>query len=479
MKHFAWSFLNTFLSKGFSFIFSIILGNLILPEELGVFLTLVLILSYFVTIFSFNLGGGIVHKLNNSREIEYRNNYFSAGLLVMFGFSLIACFLFLGLQDFVLRIFNISNAANIFTMIIGLIPLNMFRDYLNRVLQADLKFKRLTVINLFSVSVQVLVTVFLVYQGKGLAGVIYGLYSGAIVGLIFFIPDIIRNYSFMLNRYTFSYSKNLIRFSSFIFVGSIAVLLDKRIDMLFVAHFLDAESLAVYNYALKFSLLFLLVGNSISKVTYPKLSKSFSNDSEGDITRVFNFSLDFSFLLLSVLSMVVLFNADFIVDTLLPSYYLKAVPFLLILFIGVIPKAVVSSVGTIFTAKGVPSVSAKINWIMLGMNIILNLILIPRFGLYGAAIATSASFFLKPFILFYLIKKKFSFINKLNRIVLNFFLFAAVLISGSLIEQIFLKELLILVYASYCIFLFLREEEKFFLLEGVNKLKIKFLSRRH
>jgi len=475
MKNFAWSFLNTFLSKGFSFVFSIILGNLLLPEELGVFLTFVLVLSYFVTIFSFNLGGGIVHKLNNSREAEYRNHYFSAGLMLMAGFSLFACFLFLMVQDLILQAFNISNATNIFFMIIGLIPLYMFREYLNRVLQADLKFKRLTVINLISVITQVLVTVFLIYQGKGIAGVIYGLYAGAIVGLFSLIPLFIPNYKLIFNRHTFSSSRKLVRFSGLIFAGSIAVLLDKRIDMLFVAHFLDAESLAVYNYALKFSLLFLLIGNSISKVTYPKLSQSFSNDSEEGINRLFNFSLDFSFLLLSVLSMVILFNADFIVDTLLPSYYLKAVPFLLILFIGVIPKAVVSSVGTIFTAKGIPSISAKINWLMLGMNIILNLLLIPRFGLYGAAIATSASFFLKPFILFYLIKKKFLFINKLNRIVLNFFLFTAVLISGSFIGHIGLKELLILVYAFYCYFLFLRKEEKAYLLEEVKKLNVSIL----
>ena|GEM_PF-1582420 len=478
MKNFAWSFLNTFLSKGFSFIFSIILGNLLLPEELGVFLTFVLILSYFVTIFSFNLGGGIVHKLNNVREAEYRSHYFSAGLILMAGFSLFACFLFLMAQDLILQAFNISNAANILVMIIGLIPLNMFREYLNRVLQADLKFKRLTVINLISVISQVLVTVFFIYQGKGIAGVIYGLYGGAIVGLFSLIPFFVPNYKLVFNRHTFSSSKNLIRFSGLIFAGSIAVLLDKRIDMLFVAHFLDAESLAVYNYALKFSLIFLLIGNSISKVTYPKFSESFSNDAIQDTDRLLNYSLTFSFLILSVLSMAVLFNADIIVETLLPSYYLKAVPFLLILFIGVIPKAVVSSVGTIFTAKGIPSVSAKLNWVMLGMNVVLNILLIPRLGLYGAAIATSVSFFIKPFFIFYLIRKNFTYIHKFNRIILNFFLFLAVLISGSFIEQLVLKELLILVYVFYCIFLFLRKEEKNYLFKEVNKFNVSLLGRK-
>ena len=478
MKHFAWSFLNTFLSKGFSFVFSIILGNLLLPEELGVFLTFVLILSYFVTIFSFNLGGGIVHKLNNSRETEYRNHYFSAGLVLMAGFSLFACFLFLMAQDFILQAFNISNAANILVMIIGLIPLNMFREYLNRVLQADLKFKRLTVINLISVITQVIVTVFLIYQGKGIAGVIYGLYAGAIIGLFSLIPLFIPNYKLVFNRHTFYSSKNLVRFSGLIFVGSIAVLLDKRIDMLFVAHFLDTESLAVYNYALKFSLIFLLIGNSISRVTYPKLSKSFSNDAHQNTNKLFNFSLSFSFLLLSVLSMAVLFNADIIVDALLPSYYLKAVPFLLILFIGVIPKAVVSSVGTIFSAKGIPSVSAKLNWVMLGMNVVLNILLIPRLGLYGAAIATSVSFFIKPFFIFYLIKKNFTYIHKFDRIILNFFLFVAVLVSGSFIEHIVIKELLILVYGGYCIFLFLRKEEKLYLFKEIKKLNVSLLGKK-
>jgi O-antigen/teichoic acid export membrane protein len=476
MKHFAWSFINTLLTKGFSFIFSIVLGNLLLPGDLGIFVTVVLILAYVVSIFSINLGSGIVQKLNDSNEKSYRNHYFSAGFITMLLLAIIASIVFLSSRPFLISIFDIAGAGKVLTMIALLVPVNMLREFSNRVLQADMKFRKLTVLNTLSVIVQLVVTIILVSNGEGLKGVIYGLYSGGLVGLLLVLPGLFRKYKLVLDKETISASVRLIKFSSLIHLGSIAILLDQRIDVLFVSHYLDSESVAVYNYALKFTLIFLLFGNSISRVTFPKLTKAFSLNSSTDVNRIFGYSLDFSFIALSIAALLFLFNANFIIDALLPSYYIKSVPFLLILLIGIIPKAVVSSVGTMFTAKGIPSVSARVNWLMLGVNIVLNFLLIPRWGLYGAAIATSTSFFIRPFFVFYLLIKHLNLTYALQRIIVGFVLFWAVLILGSQIENIFIKELLIVGYILYCVFLFLRKEEKSYLLQGVSQLNLGFIS---
>ncbi|MFO8236560.1 MAG: oligosaccharide flippase family protein [Bacteroidales bacterium] len=470
MKNYAWSFFNTFLSKGFSFIFSIILGNLLLPGDLGVFVTILLVITYLVSVFSFGIGQSTVQKLNDRREASMRNHYFSAGMFVLAVFSSLACLLFIGLQKYILQIFEIQRASDILIMVVWLIPLNIFREYFSRILQANKEFRRLTFYNLTSVVIQIFVTILLVYyHNMNLEGVFYGIYTGGASAFILFILYIVKRYTLVFNPYTLQSAFKLIRFSSLIFAGSFALLLDRRIDVLFVSHFLESSDVAIYNYALKFSLLFLLIGNSMSKVSFPKLTNAFSSGASENIERILKYSVDFSFLILSFFALAFLFNAHFLVKLMLPEYYLQAVPFLPLLFIGILPKAVFSSIGTLFTAKGIPAVTARINWIMLGVNIILNLILIPIMGLYGAAIATSVSFLGQPVFIVIMLMKHIDISFPKTKIILNFTLLFLLIIFGTLITNIWVKELIIVMYALYCFFIFLTREEKQYLLTGLKR----------
>ena len=140
---------------------------------------------------------------------------------------------------------------------------------------------------------------------------------------------------------------------------------------------------------------------------------------------------------------------------------------------GVIPKAVITSVGTLFTAKGIPSVSARINWILLGVNVMLNLLLIPRFGLYGAAIATTTSFLLKPVIMLVLISRKTGLTYRYNKLMVNFLIFIIALAGGHLAGSYILKELILVAYMIYCYKIFLEKDEKRYLLSGWYRLNNK------
>ena len=476
MKHYIWSFLNTILTRGFAFIFSIILGNILLPGDLGLYVTVVLVITYFANILSLNLGSGIIHKLNNQNEQQFRNNYFTAGFIYILAFSLVGTLIFLGLKSLIVQIFDISEARYVLNLVFMLIPVNMLRIFFLHLMQSEMEFKKLTFINLSAVLVQTVVSVLLVYLGYNLEGVFYGLYSGQTLGLLLVSLMVFKRFRFILNKETQRKAPVLIKFSSIIFVGSIAVLLDRRVDMLFVAHYLDKSTVAVYSYALKFSLFFLLIGNSFSRVSYPRFSKAFSDGANTTLGRIFQYSIDFSFLFITVTSMIFLFNAEPIIGWLLPPYYLEAVPFLLILFIGVVPQSVVSSTGTIFTAGGIPSVSAKINWMLLALNVILNFFLIPIYGLYGAAIATSTTFLLKPALIFYLLSRKTEIKYTYTKLVAGFGIFIAFLFLGEALTSLYFKSLLIGVYTLLCVLYFLNKDERIYLSRNFSQVNKQVLS---
>ncbi|HKL38766.1 MAG TPA: oligosaccharide flippase family protein, partial [Bacteroidales bacterium] len=346
MKNVLWSLGNALLSKGFSFVFTIIIGNLLLPEQLGLFVTLLLVVTYAANIFSLNLGGGLVQKMNSQGVSQDPGRFFSAGLLATAFLSITALVVFYLLSDSLIHLFDIPRARSVIQMTYPLLVLTMFRSYFTHVYQAELRFKPLTLINMLAAGVQIVVTLLLLSLGMSLKGVFWGLYSSSLVALIPLSYQCFRRFGMVVKRQTFHHLKELTAFSSIIFVGSIAVLLDQRIDMIFVAHFLDNQDVAVYDYVLKFALLFVLFGASISKVTYPRFTRAFSSPSH-DISRIFNFSLNYTFFFLSILALIFFLHAEWIIGMLLPDFYLQLIPYLLILLIGVIPKSVVTSVGTL------------------------------------------------------------------------------------------------------------------------------------
>jgi len=465
MKNIAWSLGNALLSKGFSFVFTIIIGNLLLPEQLGLFVTLLLVVTYAANIFSLNLGGGIVQKMNSLGMSEDTGRFFTAGLLAIAFLAMTALVVFYLLSDSLIRLFDIPRARNVIHMTYPLLVLTMFRSYFTHVYQAELRFKSLTLINMAAAGIQIAVTLLLLFLGMNLEGVFWGLYSSSLVALVPLAYQSFLRFGLVVDPQTWISLKKLIAFSSIIFMGSIAVLLDQRIDMIFVAHFLDNQDVAVYDYVLKFALLFVLFGASISKVTYPRFTQAFSSQSN-DINRIFNFSLNYTFFFLTIIGLVFYFHAELIIGLLLPDFYLQLVPYLLILLVGVIPKSVVTSVGTLFTAKGLPSVSVWVNWLLLAVNVVLNLLLIPVYGLYGAAIATTTSFLLKPLIMLSLIAGKLRVSYTYRKLAMNFLLFIGVLVGGHYVENYALREAILLFYLIYSYHFFLTKAEKQYLLSG-------------
>jgi len=463
MKNIFWSLTNSFVTRGFGAIFSIVLGHLILPGELGTYVTLMIIATTVSQLFGLQIGKGVIQKINSSLNSE-RNLYFSSGLLGILFLSLLAIATLFLLQWNLIDLFDIHRSNELFYFILPLVFLIIGKEYFMHILQAELRMKRIAKINILAAIIQILLTLALVELGYGIKGIFVGLYCAN--GFAFFVMGYFafRNFNLQFSNEILKYGKSLIKFSSLIYIGSIAVLLDKQIDLLLVSHFLPKEEVAVYNYAVKFSLLILVFGNSISRVTFPKMTQAFSTFSDKKINEIFTKSINYSFFILSVGVLFVLFHISFIIGLILPDFYLNMIPALTILMGSLLLFASWSSIGSIFTSKGIPGYSSVLNWIALLINIILSILLIPEFGIIGAAISTSVSFlfrFVAGIILVEIkIKTHYNYTNLLIS-----YLLAVSLIGANffVLENMIIKELILITYLILCyLILFGRTKDDLF-----------------
>lgn len=103
-------------------------------------------------------------------------------------------------------------------------------------------------------------------------------------------------------------------------------------------------------------------------------------------------------------SFLILFGR-FLIVTLFSEEFLSAYTPLLILLIGYSIYSVLVCVGRTLSSVGKVNMVFKISVICAFMNTLLNLILIPRYGLLGASFATSTSLIITVLINFYFINE--------------------------------------------------------------------------
>ncbi len=163
-----------------------------------------------------------------------------------------------------------------------------------------------------------------------------------------------------------------------------------NVDILMVGHFMEPEKTGVYFATVKTLALVHFVYFAVKAGAAHRFAQY---KSSGDTVAYHSFiadtikwtfwpSLAMCILLLAVGKyLLLLFGANF------ASGY----PLLFVLVVGLVARAAVGPAESVLTMSGEQNVCAAIYAITLIVNIVLNLTFIPQYGLYGAAMATSAA----------------------------------------------------------------------------------------
>ncbi len=176
-----------------------------------------------------------------------------------------------------------------------------------------------------------------------------------------------------------------------IFFSSFFILLLIRSDILLIKRFLAFRDVGVYSIAANIVDMLQLASNLVGSLLLVKLSDS---DNEGENWIVMKKVLTAFIVLLTVANLGFIIFGKFLITTLYgidfePSYYV---------YLWLIPASFGLSFGSLFNtylwSKGFPLISILMPAIALLTNVLLNLFLIPLWGINGAAISTSIAYLL-------------------------------------------------------------------------------------
>lgn len=228
--------------------------------------------------------------------------------------------------------------------------------------------------------------IFVLYLCKNLSliTILYAFIFINLFGFFYIVYIILRKkYQVIDNEYTY---KQIFKDAFKVYTNNLLTFMTYRVDLFILKMFVGFYEIGNYTLAVNLAEKIWIFPNSIKQVVYLEIANKRQNEFfVAKIIRLLSFSLIFIFTTLAVISFYLIplvFSEKF-----RPSIY----PFLLLLP-GVILFCYSKILSSYFIAKDMIEVNTYSSILITAVNIIFNFLLIPKFTIYGAAIATTLAY---------------------------------------------------------------------------------------
>jgi O-antigen/teichoic acid export membrane protein len=281
------------------------------------------------------------------------------------------------------------------TLAVALVPLYLLTTYMTSILYALDRFKVANLRTTLSAALRLAGTALvLVVLGKGLfEAFLVNVALGALAG-VWLLPVVWRITAASVRPHL-AVAAATVRFGLKSHAQTLLTALHLRLDHFLVALYLGPSEVAFYAIATHVAELLSGVHRPVSVVLYPRLaaaSEARMHDTTITVCR--------HVLVLEALAAVaILLGARLAIVTLYGAAYLPAVPPLFILLPGVLMLSLFNLLARNFMSRDKQQITIGAGVVGLAANVGLNLALIPRLGIQGAALASTLSYSLATVIL--------------------------------------------------------------------------------
>lgn len=177
---------------------------------------------------------------------------------------------------------------------------------------------------------------------------------------------------------------DMFHFSKWLLATSLAYIIFQRLDILVLAKYVDYTSLGIYSAAVRIAMLGSLFSASISVILMPKGSQALK--SLGNLRSYLKESLIVLTAIVSIIGLIIIFS-PLLIRILFGPQFLEAVLCTRILLAESIVTTLYTPLMYLFYAENDSKAVFKIGVIMLTVGVCALSVLVPRYGLTGAALS--------------------------------------------------------------------------------------------
>jgi O-antigen/teichoic acid export membrane protein len=198
---------------------------------------------------------------------------------------------------------------------------------------------------------------------------------------------------FSERKISFSWNglKSLITYGLATHIATILAELEYRFDFFILNFFLSPAHVGIYSVGVTMAQLLWYVSNSVNTVLFPEVSSLSQSEAVRFVPRVCRNVV----FICSIFGLFLAVTGHYLIKILYGAKFIASYPFFLILLPGLIMDAVFRILGPYFNGTARPMLVSKVSAVTLGLNLLLNFLLIPVWGIAGAAISSVVSYSLR------------------------------------------------------------------------------------
>jgi O-antigen/teichoic acid export membrane protein len=369
---------------------SITLARVLGPEGNGQYAMVILLPTLLATFFNLGIAPSNVYHIA-SEKVKPRDAFKTT-----FGFwtFLSTIGIIIGIAIIFAQSSNWFPGVPSYLLWIGIVayPIALFQQLLGSFFQGLQDFKKYNSVLLVPPGLTLLLAIVLVvFLEMGVWGALISFIVGHFLGLLvtFFLlkPHIDKDSANTKSR---NYAKDCIKYGYKAHLSNIITFVNYRADIFLVNFFLNPAATGIYVVAVQIAERLWTLSSSVSTVILPRLSEL----SKDELKRKNLTPLVARWVLLvsAVGAIFMALLAPNIIPLLYGNEYLDAIGVLLWLLPGIIFGSMFKILGNDIAARGKPEINLYISVFTVTINIVANIILIPNFGIKGAAFATTLSY---------------------------------------------------------------------------------------
>ena len=374
---------------------SVILARALGPGGKGIYALLLLIPAVLTRL---GTAGIEVSNIYYTSAKKYRTgDIISTSLIsgVLLGFFIVLLFWYIARLD-VVENFLWRNRINhcLLWMVLIAIPFIFTYTFMNSIILGKENVATYNMLNVFQRFLQVAILLILVaWLSLKITGAVLS-YSITMIISSFIAIAVLKKAEPIKFYFDKDIFRDSIRYGSKAYLGNIAQFLNYRLDILLIALFLNPAAIGYYSISVSLCEKLWMIPSSVSTVLFPRISSLDAHNATVLTTKVARNNL----FLLTIISVVLAILARPVITILFGKAFLPSAKPLLILLPGIVALSISKILTSDMAGRGMPQYGTYASSASLVANVSLNLYLIPRWGIEGAATASSVAYILATFI---------------------------------------------------------------------------------
>lgn len=382
------TFANRILQLVLGLLASIIIARVLGPGGKGIYSLAILLPTFLIVFTQLGIGRSSVYYLGKKKylpkEIFGSNIVFSlllsilailAGLIIVF---LWGEKLFPGVQ------------TQYLLLGLPLIPFQVFFIFVVWILLGLQEIEKYNFINSIRVFVFLsLILFFLLGLRLGTEAAIVSLWLSFFIGCVILFFQTKKETGGLVFSFNKGLFKDFFDYGYKVHLGNIATFLHLRIDTWMINIFLNPAMVGFYSVGVEIAERIWLISQSAGVTIFPRISSEKDKERLKKFTPLVNRNILFLTLVGAILFF---FLSRWIIVFLYSEKFLKSVLPFQILLVGMVAISGGRVISNDLAGRGKPMINTYIAIVSVILNILLNLILIPKLGIVGAAWATSVSY---------------------------------------------------------------------------------------